>query len=53
MKYKDGDIVCLNDGRTVYIFAVDKSNKEYQVTETEDNDALFFITEDEILMKLT
>ena len=53
MKYKDGDIVCLNDGRTVYIFAVDKSNREYQVADTEDDGTLFSIEEDEIFMKLT
>lgn len=27
MKYKEGDIVCLFDGRTVYVFAVDDKEK--------------------------
>lgn len=53
MKYKDGDIVCLNDGRTVYIIAVDKGNREYQVTDTEAEDTIFCIEEDEVFMKLT
>ena len=28
MKYKKGDIVCLFDGRTVYVFDVDNKEKE-------------------------
>ena len=53
MKYKNGDIVCLNDGRNVYVFDVDRSNKQYQVVSTEDDDTVFYITEDEVFMKLT
>ena len=53
MKYDVGNIVCLNDGRTVYIFAIDEKEKEYQVSDTENEGTLFFVAEDEIFMKLT
>lgn len=52
MKYKEGDIVCLYDGRTVYVFAVDNKAKEYQVSSTEDEGMLFTIKENEIYMKI-
>ena len=52
MKYKEGDIVCLFDGRTVYVFAVDDKAKEYQVSNTEDEGTLFTIKESEIFMKI-
>ena len=52
MIYKEGDIVCLFDGRTVYIFAVDNKEKVYQVSNTEDEGMLFDIKEDEIYMKI-
>lgn len=29
MKYKIGNIVCLNDGRIVYIFSTDEKKKKY------------------------
>ena len=53
MKYDAGSIVCLNDGRTVYIFAIDEKKKKYQVSDTENEGDLFWIAEDEIFMKLT
>lgn len=55
MKYKVGDIVCLNDGRNVYIFDTDKKMKKYQATEvnSKENGDLFWVSEDEIFMFLT
>ena len=53
MKYDVGNIVCLNDGKTVYIFAIDEKKKRYQVSDTENEGTLFFVAEDEIFMKLT
>ena len=52
VKYKEGDIVCLFDGRTVYLFVVDYKEKRYQVSNTEDEGTLFTIKEDEIFMKI-
>ena len=52
MKYKEGDIVCLFDGRTVYVFAVDDKEKAYQVSNTEEEGTLFTIKENEIFMKI-
>ena len=31
MKYSVGNIVCLNDGRTVYIFSVDEKEQKYPI----------------------
>lgn len=53
MKYTVGNIVCLNDGRTVYIFSVDEKHQKYQVCDTEKGDNLFFISKDDIYMLLT
>lgn len=53
MKYKNGDIICLNDGKNVYVFDVNNSTKEYQVVSMEDGDDIFFITEEKVFMKLT
>lgn len=53
MKYTEGSIVVLLDGRTVYIMAVNKKEKKYKVFNTEDENDIFDITENEIFMKLT
>ena len=52
MKYKEGDTVCLFDGITVYVLAVDYKAKRYQVSNTEDDGTIFTIKEDEIFMKI-
>lgn len=52
MKYKEGDIVCLYDSRTVYVVAVDNKAKEYQVCNTEDEGTIFNVKENEIYMKV-
>ena len=49
---RKGDIVCLFDGRTVYVFDVDNKEKEYQVSNTEEEGTLFTIKENEIFMKI-
>ena len=51
MKYDVGNIVCLNDGRSVYIFSIDEKEKKYQVSDTEEEGTLFNVAEDEIFMK--
>lgn len=53
MKYSVGNIVCLNDGRTVYIFSVDEKERKYQVSDTEKDDDLFVVSEKDIFMFLT
>lgn len=53
MKYSVGDFVCLNDGRTVYIFSVDEKEQKYQVSDTENGNNLFIISEEDIYMFLT
>ena len=52
MKYDVGNIVCLYDERTVYIFAIDEKEEKYQVFDTENEEALFMVSEDEIFMEL-
>ena len=55
MKYKIGNIVCLNDGRSVYIFSIDEKKEKYQVMDTNagDNADLFMVSEDDIFMIVT
>lgn len=54
MKYKAGDIVLLNDDRTVYIMSVNEENKTYSVFDTNDDSGkLFDVSESRIMMYLT
>ena len=54
MKYSEGNIVLLYDGRTAYIISVNKTKKKYQVTITDDDEGrVIEISENEINMKLT
>ena len=54
MKYKAGDIVLLNDDRTVYIMSVNEENKTYSVFDTNDDSGkLFDVSESCIVMYLT
>lgn len=48
MKYKNGSIVLLNDGRTVYVFHVDKENREYHVSDTDNENETFTVKESDI-----
>ncbi len=53
MKYSEGNIVLLNDGRSAYIITVNKTEKKYQVTITDNNDGeVIEISDDDITMKL-
>lgn len=52
MKYDVGNIVCLYDERTVYVFAIDEKEEKYQVFDTENEEVSFMVSEDEIFMKL-
>ena len=52
MKYNEGNIVCLNDGRTVYIIAHYEKEEKYQVCDTENEEASFIVAEDEIFIKI-
>ena len=53
MKYKEGNIVALKYGSTVYIFAVDEKAKKYQVVDTEDGNRMRRISESAVFMFLT
>ena len=53
MKYKEGNIVALNNGKSVYIFSVDEKKKKYQVVDTEDENKIYMVSESEIFMFLT
>ena len=52
MKYSVRNIVCLNDGRTVYIFSVDEKEQKYLVSDTEQDNDLFFISKSDVNMFL-
>lgn len=53
MKYKEGNIEALNNGKSVYIFSVDEKKKKYQVVDTEDENRVYIVSENEIFMFLT
>ena len=54
MKYKAGNIVLLNDDRTVYIMSVNEENKTYRVTDADNNSGkLFDVSESDVMMYLT
>ena len=53
MKYKCGDILLLNNGKTVSVIAVDAQNKEYSVVNTDDNNDIFQIRECDVFQYLT
>lgn len=50
MTYKEGDIVLLNNGKSVYIFAIDEDTEKYQVVETDDKNKTYMISENSIYM---
>lgn len=52
MRYSEGNIVALKNGRTVYIVAVDENAKKYHVVDTEDQDKKRRISESAVLMQL-
>lgn len=49
MKYKEGDIVVLYTGETMYIINADKKRKTYLAAGTENADNIHEINESEIL----
>jgi len=48
MKYETGNILLLNDGRTVYVSAVDAENEAYRVFDTEDENEYFDVCAEDI-----
>lgn len=48
MKYENGNIVLLNDGRTVYIFMVDQNKGVYHVHDCDDPNNCFTVTDMDI-----
>ena len=53
MKYSEGNLVVLNDGRTVYITAVHKKEKKHDAVTAENDSEMITIKESDIMMKLT
>lgn len=52
MKYVEGNMVILNDNRSVYIISVDKKSKKYMVVDMDDSEDMFEITDKDVLMKI-
>lgn len=48
MKYENGNIVLLKDGRTVYISMTDQDLGIYHVSDCDNSDNCFTITDDDI-----
>lgn len=53
MKYQEGNIVLLSNGKTASIFSVNTEEKSYQVIDTNDESKLFVVHESDINMLLT
>lgn len=53
MKYKEGNIVLLESGETVYISFVDEKEKKYHVYDTDDENKVYIISENSIFMLIT
>ena len=53
MKYKCGDILLLNNGKTVSVITVDEQNKEYSVVNTDNNNEILQIKERDVFQYLT
>ena len=53
MKYKCGDILLLNNGKTVSVIAIDEQSREYSVVNTDDNNEIFRIKEHDVFQYLT
>lgn len=48
MKYKSGNILLLNDGRTVYVAVVDEESEVYHVFDMEDEDEQFKVCDEDV-----
>ncbi len=53
MKFKVGSIVLLHNGKTVYIYQVDKESKTYYVNDCENSKDCFTVKEHDIFYLLT
>lgn len=53
MKYQEGNIVLLTNGKTAYIVSVDENSEKYQACELEDEQKLYYISEASIHSLLT
>lgn len=53
MKYKCGDILLLNNGKTVSVIAADEQSREYSVANTDNSNEIFQIKEHDIFQYLT
>lgn len=52
MKYKNGNIVVLKDGRTVYVVFSEEKSKTYYVYDIDDNDCNSFPVEESDIYSL-
>lgn len=53
MKYECGNILLLDDGKTVSVIEVDKNKKEYCVVNTDNEKDTFRISDRNVFQKLT
>lgn len=53
MKYKPGNILLLNNNKTVYVFSVDEETKTYQVVDTENEGEVFSVSEGSVSILVT
>lgn len=53
MKYKQGEILLLNNGKTVSVIEVNETSKEYIVVNTDNQNEIFQIKEPDVFQNLT
>lgn len=53
MKYKQGEILLLNNGKTVSVIEENETSKEYIVVNTDNQNEIFQIKEPDVFQNLT
>ena len=53
MKYECGNILLLNNGKTVFVVEVDENKKEYGVVNTDNENEIVRISDRDVSQQLT
>lgn len=53
MKYECGNVLLLNNGKTVFVVEVDENNKEYGVVNTDNENEIVRISDKDVFQQLT
>jgi ABC-type multidrug transport system ATPase subunit len=53
MKYECGNVLLLNNGKTVFVVEVDENKKEYGVVNTDNENEIVRISDRDVFQQLT